>query len=303
MSDTYPLSIIVCTYNREKYLSRCLDGLAKQNNIDPQSFEILLIDNKSTDNTKTICNNFISQNKTLNIRYIFEETPGLSNARNRGWNEAKGTFVAYIDDDAIPATEWTQEALSLINRHKNKNLGAFGGPVVRYAEVPLPNWVPDDYGNFDAGLTEKPITSLFGCNMVIKKSLLEQFGGFNPNLGMHGKKIAYGEEDEIFIKMLNANIPILYSPGIKVQHLLRDYQLKMIWRLKSRFLMRMTKVLQPEVKGIKSTTLQKIADEFSIKRLFSNKPMEEKTYHILLGFMIISGTLHGHILKFFRKAS
>src|SRR3989344_835324 len=104
MRNKTHISVIICTYNGEKTILKCLESLNKQ--IFPKNkVEIIVIDNNSSDNTKGIVFNFIKKSK-FKIRYIFEPELGLSKARNRGIKEAKGNIVAFIDDDILLANNW-----------------------------------------------------------------------------------------------------------------------------------------------------------------------------------------------------
>jgi hypothetical protein len=77
------ISVVICTYNREKYLPICLDHLKNQK-APKDSFEIVIINNNSTDSTDIICRDFIAKNPELNVTYDIEYDPGLSHARNKG---------------------------------------------------------------------------------------------------------------------------------------------------------------------------------------------------------------------------
>ena len=83
------ISIIICTYNREKYIGPLLESIAK-NDYPKSEYEILLVDNNCTDNTHSICNMFAQQHADVKFRYVVEPEQGLSAARNKGIKEAKG---------------------------------------------------------------------------------------------------------------------------------------------------------------------------------------------------------------------
>ena len=97
------VSIIICTYNRMQYLPKCLEHLKNQT-CKTEDYEVVLINNNSTDKTEFICKEYIQKNPELNVSYFLEKNPGLSHARNRGVKEANGDVLCFIDDDgfAIP---------------------------------------------------------------------------------------------------------------------------------------------------------------------------------------------------------
>ena len=93
------LSVIVCTWNRAGILSECLDALRRQT-LDPGRFEVIVVDNNSTDGTGDVVRQ-AADGSPVNIRYVVEEKQGLSVARNRGVEVAKGMWLAFIDDDSV----------------------------------------------------------------------------------------------------------------------------------------------------------------------------------------------------------
>ena len=86
------LSIIICTYNRAKYIRPLLDSIVA-NDLPKQDYEIILVDNNCTDNTRDICCTFASDHSDLMFRYTIESQQGLSAARNKGIKEAKGNIL------------------------------------------------------------------------------------------------------------------------------------------------------------------------------------------------------------------
>lgn len=229
MNETPTLSIAVCTYNRADVLPKCLESLVDQTTT-PELFEVLIIDNNSTDETKKIALDFCGKN--TNFKYIFEEKQGLSQARNRAIDEAKGEFLAYIDDDAIADREWVKNILDAIKT--DSSMVAFGGPIYPWYNSEKPKWFKDEFGLHSLGdkhlqlsLQNYPF-GLSGSNMIFKKEILNKYHGFSAEYGMNGGKIAFGEESFLFNKMLKNNENIQYFPEIFVHHLVSDksYSLK-----------------------------------------------------------------------------
>ena len=139
------ISVIICTYNRAYLLSQCLDSLSNQT-LEKHFFEVLIINNNSTDNTQEIAE-FISK-KEPNFRVILETSQGLSHARNRGWNEAQGLYVGYLDDDCKVPPEWLQTAQSCIT---TQTPDIFGGPYYACYNSQKPKWFKDEYGSHVSG--------------------------------------------------------------------------------------------------------------------------------------------------------
>lgn len=109
INNVIKISVVVCTFNRADILPLALQSLCEQTPHHDQT-EIIVVDNNSPDNTRQVVDEFIE--KYPNIRYCFEPIQGLSHARNRGWREARGEYVGYLDDDAKAPPEWLHSAIA-----------------------------------------------------------------------------------------------------------------------------------------------------------------------------------------------
>ena len=96
------ISIVIPVYNSEHFLEACLESLYSQNNV---LFEVIIIDDGSTDNTKIICQKWEKNNK--NFKYVFQHNKGPSAARNRGIEEADGDFLYFMDSDDTMASYYS----------------------------------------------------------------------------------------------------------------------------------------------------------------------------------------------------
>jgi len=221
------ISVIICTYNRAYLLSQCLDSLSNQT-LEKHFFEVLIINNNSTDNTQEIAE-FISK-KEPNFRVILETSQGLSHARNRGWNEAQGLYVGYLDDDCKVPPEWLQIAQSCITTQAPD---MFGGPYYACYNSQKPKWFKDEYGSHVSGSEPRELSFgeyLDGGNFFIKRTLIRDLTGFKTHLGMTGNSLGYGEETELQIRTRHTypESIIMYYPQLFVYHLVRKE--KMIFK-------------------------------------------------------------------------
>ena len=96
MDNNHLISVIIPVYNTEKYLSECVNSVLAQTY---NKFELILIDDGSKDNSGDICDWYAAQDNR--IRVIHQTNSGVSNARNKGINEANGIYIAFIDSDDI----------------------------------------------------------------------------------------------------------------------------------------------------------------------------------------------------------
>lgn len=161
-------------------------------------------------------------NHTYKVELVtIDGIAGLARARNLGWQKAKGDYVAYIDDDAIAEPDWVKNILAFIKKHPD--VVAFGGPYHSSNESELPTWIPRELTVMEiktrvARPIRIPDEWLTGTNMIFRRDILKEIGGFDESLGVRPDKRAYGEETDLLIRIHNAGHKIWYDPSIKVLH-------------------------------------------------------------------------------------
>lgn len=218
-------SILIPTYNRADVLLRCLTAVS-QLKADPSSFEIIVVDNASTDRTKDSCMDFVNRHPNLSIRYVVETTQGVSYARNRGVMEAQGEIICLLDDDSPPKPEWLD---ALLGPFSDPQVGCAGGPsYLDYQGQPVPDWLQGDLKvHLSAyGLPYTKTTEVsrwdnypYSCNMAIRRGLFSQLGYFRTDLGRSGNKLLAGEETELVDRIHKAGWKVMYVPDAPVNHL------------------------------------------------------------------------------------
>lgn len=219
------ISIIICTYNREKYLYNALRHVAT--NVFPaESYEIVLVNNNSTDNTEQECERFEKDFPKVNFRYYIETNQGLSYARNHGISESRGDILVFLDDDSFVKPNY------LTNLHRNlmnhPEAMAFGGkitPLFESNETPkwLCKWTYSWVSAIDKGNDTVPFEGNsypIGANMGFRKDCIDQCGLFNTELGRSKKNLMGGEEKDIFNRVRAKGLKILYFPDIEVEHVI-----------------------------------------------------------------------------------
>lgn len=212
------LSVVICTYNRDRFIVACLESLAKQSLAD-EKFEVVVVNNNCTDNTAALVQDFLQRHPGRPFRTVFEANKGLSHARNRGIAEAKGEVILYLDDDAESEPDLLEKHLNFFTSHTEAS-GAGGRILPRYSEAPEPAWMSrwlDGYiARMDPGGESRIFTGRmkypFGCNMAYRKQYLEQIGGFNTDITFRG------DDKYIFLMVKNLNPNIYYLPQALVYH-------------------------------------------------------------------------------------
>src|SRR3972149_4868765 len=231
------ISVVVCTYNRSDLLKSCLHSLNEQT-INRNHYEVIIVDNNSTDQTEEVANSFTKQ--YINFRYCKELKQGLSHARNRGYKEACGKYVAYVDDDCKLPEQWLVVAKEIIDK---ASPSVFGGPFSPFYNTSKPAWFQDCYesGGHIRGNDARPVEQneyLSGGNIFFKRMLLESLEGFDVNLGMSGKKMAYGEETALQKRIRNTkpDALIYYAPNLYAYHLVRPEKMVLKSIVRQRFI-------------------------------------------------------------------
>jgi glycosyltransferase involved in cell wall biosynthesis len=225
------ISAIICTYNRAAYLGSAIDSLLAQT--FPE-FEVIVVDNASNDPTHEVVAQRLEDTR---LKYIYEPTVGLSVARNTGATIAAGEILAYLDDDAVASPQWL--AVLWNAYQNNEKLAVAGGKVTLSwpSGVSPPDWLSSELagnlGAYDLGdeivYIQSPGQTPRGVNYSIRRSFLEQIGGFNINLGRIGQKLLSNEELHMTEQAIELGWQVAYLPDALVAHHVPPERLKWGW--------------------------------------------------------------------------
>jgi GT2 family glycosyltransferase len=202
LTDAPSVSVIVCSYNGGRTLARCLESLGK---INYPSYEVILVDDGSTDNTAEIAARY------PNVRYIHQSNHGLSHARNSGAAAAKGDVFVYTDSDCMADPDWLYY---LIGTLTSGDYGGVGGPNV---SPPARNAIQAVVAAAPGGpshvlLTDTIAEHIPGCNMAFYRWAFENIGGFDPEYHKAGDDV------DFCWRLQQAGYVIAFSPTAIVWH-------------------------------------------------------------------------------------
>jgi glycosyltransferase involved in cell wall biosynthesis len=218
------ISLVIPTFNRAPVLKRALRS-AKNLDYSSDRCEIIVVDNGSTDATAAVVKAAQDGEPKHKIHYIREQRLGLHNARHAGVWAAKGNILVFTDDDATFDPGWLRAYAEAFESHPE--MVAAGGPVRPSWEAPPPKWLleligdsktfgmfslMETYGDFRLD----PQIIFFGVNMAIRRNVLIEQGGFNPD--------AFGDfwlgdgETGLNYKLRDQKMPIGYVPEALVYH-------------------------------------------------------------------------------------
>src|SRR5262249_27309391 len=134
------ISVILCTYNRSQQLAKALNSIAASRVPESLTWEVLVVDNNSTDRTREVAYGYVSRDAER-FRYVFEGRQGKSYALNTGIQQARGDLLAFVDDDVTVDIDWLYHLVSpLID---GKWMGT-GGRVFPEGDLVLPEWLSQD---------------------------------------------------------------------------------------------------------------------------------------------------------------
>lgn len=217
------VSVVICSYNRAAYIVGALASLYQQT-ASKDHFEVIVVDNNSTDGTEQVVAKWRSDHTDGHFHYSTETKQGASFARNTGAQLAKGQWLCFMDDDAIATPSYIENIIQHI--HTKPEAIGFGGRIIPKYIPYEPKWmsyyVSSLVGNFDYAPTacafengKYPIES----NMIVKKDVYDAIGGFNTLIpGVVGTLRIGGEGKELFYKILALGHTIYYDPSICVHH-------------------------------------------------------------------------------------
>lgn len=225
MAEGIEITAVICTHNRCRFLPLALKSLSEQT-LDISRYEVITVDNASTDDTYS----YLSQQIDMipNLRVIQEPTKGVSNARNLALREARGKYIAFMDDDAIADPDWLANMLRAFEE-AGPETALVGGYVEAIWEVPKPDWVRgkmlDFYTVVDWGppqvVGEK--RHLAGANLAYRRDYILEVGDFLPQLK------SYCDETIVNRRLRRRGFLAYYDPRVRVRHHITAGRLTKKW--------------------------------------------------------------------------
>jgi Glycosyl transferase family 2 len=224
---TIHFSVAIPTYNGASRLPTLLDTLAAQLVPADLVWQIIVVDNNSTDNTKAIVSDYQArwQGSPLSLQYGFEERQGAAFARQKAISLADSDLIGFLDDDVIPANNWVSVAYQFGLEHPQA--GAYGGKILGRFEVDPPEnfkriqsfLALRDRGNtphlYDPPNLVLPPSAAW---VVRKKAWLEHVPATPTLGGRAGKSMVQGDDYEPLLYMHKAHWEIWYNPQMSVEH-------------------------------------------------------------------------------------
>lgn len=218
------LSIIICTHNRKELLKLTLESLSNLVSCNDFSYEIIVIANACDDGTSELIDEF------SRVRCVNEPNLGLGHARNRGIIEARGSNVAFLDDDIKVHADWVSKVSYALKEYSADCVA--GRVVLWWDAVAKPSWYDQRHAwalsEFDRGddfFVQETLEGI-GANMVFSRSALHRIGMFNAELDRRGRTLAAGGDTEYFQRAMRLGLRSVYAPA-SVAHWVKPDRLRM----------------------------------------------------------------------------
>ena len=202
------VSVVIATYERPELLLRCIDALLRQTLPSPL-FEVVVVDDGSARTTRERVMTELGQRRLARraptLRFLWlRANRGPAAARNHGILAARGTIIAFTDDDTLPCADWLQRGVAAIAAGAD----AVAGKVV----VPLPA-VPTDYERDAAGLESAAFVT---ANCFVRRDLLSTIGGFDERF-----RCAWREDTDLCFRLRQSGAVVRSAPEARVVHPVR----------------------------------------------------------------------------------
>lgn len=230
MSDALKISVVICTYNRAAYIRDAMESLLRQT-LSRDAYEVIVVNNHSTDDTHAVCTTFISSHPEANFIFLNENRQGASFARNTGAAIAGSPLLCFMDDDAVAEPDYLERIVVFFQTHPDA--GGLGGRILPKYIPAEPAWMSHYVSSLVGHFHYSEEISVFApnkypleSNMIIRKADFDTIKGFNSALpGVVGTLRIGGEGKDFFFRLKKLGRTIYYDPAIRVQHVVETAKL------------------------------------------------------------------------------
>jgi glycosyltransferase involved in cell wall biosynthesis len=234
------IDVVICTYNRAASLDAVLATLAHQRCSEQIAWNVLVVDNASTDSTADVVEAHRLKGSLPGLGRVFEPEQGLTAARLRGVRETSAPWIAFVDDDNFPAPTWLDAIGRAIRTHPDA--GGVGGKVVLDWGAPCPSYLKEFgfcFAAQDHGDADCAVDSLAGAGMVLRRSALLESGWLDRPLlaDRVGKKLISGGDVEMAQRVRSVGYNLWFEPDAVLIHCIP------VSRMSRRYLFRINREL------------------------------------------------------------
>jgi glycosyltransferase involved in cell wall biosynthesis len=212
-------TVAICTRNRSSALVASCEAVLAQRADFP--WELVIVDNGSDDDTPAVARALVGRHPGR-ARLVEEPTLGLSAARNAAVRVARGDWLGFVDDDAVPAVGWLEAYEAAF---ASPEVFAAGGPIDPEFRGARPVWLDESFlvylSAWDLGAERQALVynnHPRGTNMALRRAAFDRAGTFDPRLGRRGRSLRSCEEIELTLRLERLGHTVLYEPAARVRH-------------------------------------------------------------------------------------
>lgn len=216
------ISVVICCYNSELRIPKVLTCLQNQKFKSEINWEVLVVDNASTDRTGAVSKECWTL-PGVELRIVNEPNPGISHARRRGFEDAHLEIISFVDDDNWVEEEWVQKVYDTM--YSDMEIGILGGNGTAAFDETPPAWFSSYERSYAVGpqgtISGERSTSLYGAGLNIRKSTWDklQENGFKFQLtGRKGKLLSSGEDSELCLAVILSGQKLYYRSDLTFYH-------------------------------------------------------------------------------------
>ncbi|MGB2589050.1 MAG: glycosyltransferase family 2 protein [Candidatus Acidiferrum sp.] len=209
------LNIVVATYNRSANLRDLLEGLLRCETSSSCDWDVIVVDNNSKDATREIVKEF-GERDPEHFKYLFEGKKGKAYALNLGIRKSSGDVVVFTDDDCIPDAHWIENIAREFS--SRADLGVLGGRIELYDPRDLPITIRTSRERLVLSNGAGVFSFIAGCNMAIRREVLQRVGPFDTKLGPGSPKDTVADDPDYVYRAFRSGAKVEYVPDILVHH-------------------------------------------------------------------------------------
>ena len=222
MQTGIAVSVVVSTRNRAHYLPDCMRALAAQK--DGAPFEVVVVDNGSTDETAGILEAWCSTDPRF--RTVYEPRLGLSCGKNAGIRHSRGPLLLFTDDDTLVDSHWIHAYVEFFEKRRGELMLAGGAQIpIPHDLGPWPAWL-DEPALADIALLQygeqrpllHPAEYVWGANMAVPRDVFELCGGWDETVGPKGTNKATFEDTEFQDRFRSKGGTVWFCPTAVIHH-------------------------------------------------------------------------------------
>jgi glucosyl-dolichyl phosphate glucuronosyltransferase len=294
------ITACICTRNRPDYVRDCLEGLREQS-VGLDRFDVVVVDSGSGPQSARRLAGLVAG--LANARLVRVERGGVSLARNAGAVAAETEYVAYIDDDAIPADDW----IATIERgiaEVDPRPAVLGGRILPRWEASLPEWWPEQLrgvlsiiefegsGEYRGPAIPASLAP-YGANMVVQRAAMLAMGGFGTGIGRQGDVLLSDEDVQLAWQLQNAGHSARYDSRVVVWHRIQARRLTPAWLLSRLYWQGASTVLTRRLLGEAGAVWRELPRRLAVLLAFAPLRLLPRSSTRLLGCRWRQAYAHG----------